>query len=305
METKPHSFGTKYILALGAIFLAMFGLIAYLIYSYYILTRELVQTHNEFASTTSIYVGKLKSLQIELANKNRENTDLNSNLEAERTRNDNFENQIGTITSKVGVLDKLSKTDPQLLQKYSKVYFLNEHYVPANLIEIDPRFVYPKESKDKPEQILANVWPHLEDLLVETSTAGNNLQIISAYRSYGEQSSLKSGYKFTYGAGTANQFSADQGYSEHQLGTTVDFTAEKIGDTFRGFEKTKAYDWLINNAHRFGFTLSYPESNSYYVFEPWHWRYVGVTLATKINQENIHFYDLDQRVINQYLINLF
>ncbi len=292
----------KKFLPVVVILLATMGLIAYLVYQYRALAQELIETNNQFASTTVVFADKIKSLQTNLANANKENTNLNNNLQSEKVRNDGFENQIGTITSKVGVLDKLSKTDPQLLQKYSKVYFLNEHYTPAGLTEIETQYVYPQ---DKKEQILTNVWPYLKNLLTEATTTGIDLQIISAYRSFGEQSSLKSSYKFTYGAGTANQFSADQGYSEHQLGTTVDFTTSNVGASFKNFEKTKAYDWLLANAHRFGFTLSYPKDNSYYQFEPWHWRYVGVILATKIHTENIHFYDLNQRVINQYLVNLF
>jgi len=287
---------------LPVVLLLALVMIVYLIYQYRTLTQELIEANNKFASTTLVFADEFKALQTKLTAVNKENADLNNNLQAERTRNDNFASQIGTITSRVGVLDKLSKTDPQLLQKYSKVYFLNEHYAPANLVEIEANYVYPQ---DKKEQILANVWPYLKNLLTEATGLGIDLQIISAYRSYGKQSLLKSSYKFTYGAGTANQFSADQGYSEHQLGTTVDFTTAGAGAGLTGFEKTKAYDWLIANAHRFGFTLSYPKDNSYYVFEPWHWRYVGVMLATKIHNENIHFYDLDQRVINQYLSSLF
>lgn len=281
---------------------AVLLLLGYATFCSFSLSQELIETRNEFASTTIIQADKLKSLRIDLANLNRENADLNSNLEAERSRNDDFENQIGTITSKVVVLDKLSKTDPQLLQKYSKIYFLNEHYVPAGLTEIEPQYVH---SQNETEQILTGVWPFLKNLLLGAAGEGINLQIVSAYRSFNEQNSLKSSYKFTYGAGTANQFSADQGYSEHQLGTTVDFTTTGVGPALTGFEKTKAYDWLVANAHRFGFTLSYPENNSYYVFEPWHWRFVSITLAAKIHNENIHFYDLNQRVISQYLVTLF
>jgi D-alanyl-D-alanine carboxypeptidase len=87
---------------------------------------------------------------------------------------------------------------------------------------------------------------------------------------------LKSQYRVTYGAGTANSFSADQGYSEHQLGTTVDFTTPKVGGTLTGFDKTDSYKWLQNNAYKYGFILSYPSSNGYYIFEPWHWRFVGL-----------------------------
>ncbi len=142
-------------------------------------------------------------------------------------------------------------------------------------------------------------------LLESANTEGITIQVISAYRSFGTQAYLKSSYKVTYGIGTANKFSADQGYSEHQLGTTVDFTNPKTGANFVGFEKTDAYSWLQANAHKYGFILSYPKQNTFYSFEPWHWRFVGIELATKLHEENNYFYSLDQRVIDEYLINLF
>ena len=67
--------------------------------------------------------------------------------------------------------------------------------------------------------------------------------IISGFRSFNEQSNLKDNYKVVYGTG-ANKFSADQGYSEHQLGTTVDFTSTDLGAGFNSFAKSKEYEWL-------------------------------------------------------------
>jgi LAS superfamily LD-carboxypeptidase LdcB len=213
-----------------------------------------------------------------------------------------FDEQIKAITGVVGTLDKLSKTDPELLKKYSKVYFLNENYAPATLAALDAAYLYPE---DTPEYIHSQALPFLRDLLQSAHGNGVELRIISAYRSFDEQISIKSGYKFIYGAGTANQFSADQGYSEHQLGTTIDFTTPETGTLSSGFKKTPAYTWLLDHAHEYGFVLSYPEKNTYYTFEPWHWRFVGVALAIELHAKNIHFYDMDQRDIDAYLISIF
>lgn len=222
-------------------------------------------------------------------------------LQAEQKRNADFSAQINGLAGTVGVLDKLSKTDRELLKKYSKVYFLNEHYVPSNLATITPEYLY------YPNQTLfihANVWPKLEALLKSASSSGANLQINSAYRSYGTQAAIKSSYKITYGSG-ANKFSADQGYSEHQLGTTVDFGTPSIRGDFSKFGGTKEFEWLVNNAYKFGFILSYPKNNDYYVYEPWHWRYVGVALATRLHEEDKYFYGFSQRIIDSYLVNIF
>ncbi len=210
--------------------------------------------------------------------------------------------RLSQIDSTVGTLSKLSETDPELLKKYSKVYFLNEHYVPLSLTNIDP--IYSNE-KSRTYQIHSSVAPHLTALLAAAKADGLNLLIGSAYRSFGTQAALKTQYKVTYGAGTANAFSADQGYSEHQLGTTVDFTTSTSNGALSGFENKPEYPWLQANAHKYGFVLSYPPNNIYYKFEPWHWRYVGVALATKLHNDNMYFYDMDQRIIDDYLAQIF
>jgi D-alanyl-D-alanine carboxypeptidase len=116
---------------------------------------------------------------------------------------------------------------------------------------------------------------------------------------------IKNAYSVTYGAGTANSFSADQGYSEHQLGTTVDLITTGTGGKLAGFDTKPAYTWMLENAHKYGFTLSYPKNNGFYIFEPWHWRFVGVKLATDLYEDEQHFYELDQRKIDTYLASLF
>ena len=147
--------------------------------------------------------------------------------------------------------------------------------------------------------------PFLKILLDVATSSNVDIRIISAYRSFGTQSELKSSYTVVYGAGTANKFSADQGYSEHQLGTTVDFTTAKLGANFSAFEKTQTFQWLAAEAYKYGFILSYPKNNAYYRFEPWHWRFVGRSLAEKLHNEGKFFYDLEQREIDKYLVSIF
>ncbi len=210
-----------------------------------------------------------------------------------------YKQEVGDITGTVTNLEKLSKTDPELLQKYSKVFFLNEHYAPARLVEIPDNYEY---FESKHSKISSQVWPYLESML---KNSGLEIYVYSAYRSFDEQNALKGQYAVIYGEGTANQFSADQGYSEHQLGTTVDLITTGISGVLEDFGGTNAYQWLLNNAYKYGFVLSYPDNNDYYVYEPWHWRFVGVKLATDLHNSGKSFYDLTQREIDEYLINLF
>jgi D-alanyl-D-alanine carboxypeptidase len=264
--------------------------------SVYIATEEAKITAEIHLQNTSLaYTQTLlkKGEQIE---------DLSQKLSSERASTKSLEGQVGTLNSNVIHLEKYALTDKQLLEKYSKIYFLNENYIPEGLETIDNKYNF---EKSRTLEFHQKAYPFLVKLMEQAKANDMNLQIASAYRSFGTQSSLKSSYKVIYGAKTANSFSADQGYSEHQLGTTIDFTTPAVGGALTGFEKTKEYKWLLENAYKYGFIISYPASNTYYVFEPWHFRFVGVALATRLHNEKKNFYDMDQRDINEYLVQLF
>ncbi len=250
-------------------------------------------------------IGTLQTKNVGLASDLQQEKDANQNLleslKSEQDRGIAFQAQIQDISHEVGTLRKLTQTDKELLKKYSKVYFLNENYTPSQLAVVDPKYLLNGKIS---ESIHTNVLPFLEKMLAEANASGVDLKIVSAYRSYADQVSVKTGYKVLYGAG-ANRFSADQGYSEHQLGTTVDITTPALKGLSLQFEKKPEYQWMLDNAHRFGFTLSYPKNNTSYQFEPWHWRFVGVELATLLHNENKYFYDLTQREIDIYLISIF
>ncbi|MEK7180885.1 MAG: M15 family metallopeptidase [Patescibacteria group bacterium] len=253
-------------------------------------------------------------LRLSITDKNlslveKEKSDLTEALLNEQSKNTLFEGQIsglsgmvGQLSGTVGVLKKLSQTDPELLKKYSKVYFLSEHYIPSKLGVIPDEYLY---KKGELEQIHADALSFFKKMMESAKQDSITLEVVSAYRSFGDQASVKTGYKVTYGAGSANQFSADQGYSEHQLGTAIDFTTPELKVPLSGFSKTTAYKWLEENAYRFGYVISYPLTNSYYQFEPWHWRFVGVALATKLHDNNEYLYDMPQRDIDQHLVNIF
>ncbi len=208
--------------------------------------------------------------------------------------------QIKKITGTVGTLEKLAETDPELLMKYSKVYFLNEHYTPEKLTQIASKYT----ALETDMYLESRVYKKFKAMVDKAEDDDIEINVRSAYRSFDTQRDLKGTYSVTYGSG-ANTFSADQGYSEHQLGTTVDLTSPEVSDQLSSFDTTKAYDWLQKNAYKYGFILSYPKDNSYYIYEPWHWRYVGVELATYLHKKDENFYDLDQREIDKYLVNLF
>ncbi len=261
-------------------------------------TSEFVKTSEELASTTE----SLNLLREDFAKMKAERDDFEQKYSDEKNRLDPIAAQVGDLTNMVGVMNKLNQIDPELLKKYSKVYFLNENYVPEKLIKIDDKYVYGNSQKEM--FVLQKIWPYLQNLMEDAALAGTDIKILSAYRSFGEQAELKYSYATVYGSG-ANKFSADQGYSEHQLGTAMDFTAQNIGAALPSFAASETYKWLIENAHKYGFAISYPKNNEYYRFEPWHWRFIGRSLADKLHAENKYFYDLDQRLIDTYLLSFF
>jgi D-alanyl-D-alanine carboxypeptidase len=227
--------------------------------------------------------------------------DLADDYADERNRNEEFEDQIRDLSGTLGDLDKLAKIDEELLQKYSKVYFLNENYIPPKIEEISDRYIL--EGKE-PQSFDSRALDFLEDMFRDARRDDIDLKVVSAYRSFDEQSTLKGQFTQVYGSG-ANAFSADQGYSEHQLGTTVDITDESVGGTFASFADTEAYEWLLDNAYKHGFILSYPKGNDFYIFEPWHWRFVGEDLARDLQRSDDSFYTMDQREIDEYRLEMF
>lgn len=266
------------------------------------LELNLAATKQEFSSTSERLLANIDILNELLQTTTYERDDLETNLHAQQEVIDLMQREVQSALGEVGTLQKINATDRELLAKYSRVYFLNENYVPRELVTIPAPHVHEPE---KEKRILPEVWPFLQVLLDDANREDVDLRVLSGYRSFGEQSILKSTYSMIYGSKAANKFSADQGYSEHQLGSTVDFTTAALGAKFTTFAQTKAYQWLLDNAYRYGFILSYPKANAYYTFEPWHWRFVGKNLALFLHENGKNFYDLSQREIDTYRASLF
>jgi len=285
----------KNLIFLVLAFIGLSGLFYFSLKAYLI-----IQELNTLKANSKVYLKLIDGYENLVKKKIQENLELSSKLNETENKISNVNQQLEGLKQDVSLILKLRNLDKELLMKYSKVYFLNENYVPKNLLQIDPQYVSNKDD----QYIHGNVLPFLYALLEQAKKDGIDLKIKSAYRSFWEQANIKSAQLMTYGSGV-NKFTADQGYSEHQLGTTVDFSTSEYSPNANVSAKTKAYKWLLENAYKYGFILSYPENNKYYIFEPWHWRFVGIRLATKLHNENKYFYELDQREIDEYLISIF
>ena len=123
----------------------------------------------------------------------------------------------------------------------------------------------------------------------------------SGYRSVKYQTSLyerKTKYYLDkgYDNATAKEKAAavvnPPGYSEHNCGLAADLNSPEHTGLDEGFEKTAAFRWLCEHAGDYGFILRYPkdaEDKTEIIYEPWHWRYVGVENAAKINASGLCF----------------
>lgn len=129
---------------------------------------------------------------------------------------------------------------------------------------------------------------------------GNKMQVQSAYRSYDVQVSVYGSYAASEGQAGADTHSARPGYSEHQTGLALDISALPAQCTLAAcFADTDQGKWLAANAWKYGFLLRYPNKLTGitgYTFEPWHYRYIGVELATEMHKIGVktleEFFDL-------------
>lgn len=186
---------------------------------------------------------------------------VNANLDKEYYSSDNL------ISN-----EDASKIDV-LVNKYHK---LDENYEPSDLTIIDSKYASGTQKLRKEAQI------KFEEMASDMAKENLKIYAGSTYRSFTYQKGLYDRYVKKDGFAAAETYSARSGYSEHQLGLAVDIVGGKWDYLS---EKDKEYNYLIKNSYKYGFILRYPRGSEYitgYMFEDWHFRYLGVELATKV-----------------------
>jgi len=130
----------------------------------------------------------------------------------------------------------------------------------------------------------------------EMLALGLRVHVVVTYRSYQTQTSTYNNAVSKFGRENADVSFARPGQSEHQTGLAVDIL-HMGGFAYMqhsGYEKTKEFEWLTQNAYRYGFILRYPGEHRDahgFIFEPWHWRYVGVDISTAMFEEGIALFE--------------
>jgi len=126
--------------------------------------------------------------------------------------------------------------------------------------------------------------------------AGLKVHIISTYRSYAQQANTFNNALAVHSVSFTEMNFARPGHSEHQTGLVVDMLQQPYETTMQGakFHESENFKWLTENAHKYGFILRYPEAYQDihgYIFEPWHWRFVGVDVAMAMFDMEISLYE--------------
>lgn len=123
------------------------------------------------------------------------------------------------------------------------------------------------------------------DMQAAAAADGISLWILSSFRSYEDQDVIYNRYVAQDGRDAADTYSSRPGHSDHQTGYTFDLNSLE-----QDFQYDPAGQWLDKNCYKYGFIIRYPkgkESSTGYMYKPWHVRYIGVDLATKVTQSGL------------------
>ena len=194
---------------------------------------------------------------------------------------------------------------------YVKSEYLKEIYEPDvpvpsgewSLILVSPAHHLPEDFKVtladfEGGQVDARILDICSQMFLDAKADGVSLTLVDAYRSHLRQSELYQkkvdsyigkGYSRTDAEAKAATITARPDTSEHQTGLALDIVTPSYTKMNSGFAKTDAYNWLLEYAHNYGFALRYPNGKKQItkvIYEPWHWRFVGVEAAVSMKARN-------------------
>ena len=172
--------------------------------------------------------------------------------------------------------------------QWNLVYWSNGNYVDAMYLNC--------EEYNSVKAVDKAAYQPLKDMFNAANKAGVPLELVSAYRSIYLQDKLftrsvnsyiSQGYSEAEAIKKANYSRTFSGTSEHNTGLGFDLLQKGNYNLSTSFENTAEFKWLMKNAENYGFILRYPKNKTNetgIMYEPWHFRYVGVEHAKKINE---------------------
>lgn len=191
-----------------------------------------------------------------------------------------FNNVIQTADGK-----NIIQNPQNALSLVNKIFGLPENYIPNDLVRPNVQFSFGEEKLEK-SLMREEAATALEKMFAAAREDGIELFAVSGYRSFGRQDVLFNAEVQRVGEEKAQEAVAVPGSSEHQTGLSMDISSRTNNFNLNErFGSVKEGVWLANNAHKFGYILRYPkgkEDITGYMYEPWHYRYVGTKAAAEI-----------------------
>ena len=164
---------------------------------------------------------------------------------------------------------------------------ISENYIQQCLLPLceEPPILVATELDyyERPQQLTPQALAAWQAMKQSAADQGVSLFLISAFRSLQYQQDLIS-RKLAKGISLEQilKVNAAPGFSEHHTGRAIDIGSDAATILQEAFEETTAFQWLMGNAGRFGFSLSYPRGNSHGIdYEPWHWCFSGARVTER------------------------
>ena len=168
-----------------------------------------------------------------------------------------------------------------LTNKYLEI---PEDYVPDDLVELSDDYANNMWGTIELRKDAAEAFIMMCD---DARKAGIDFKAESGYRSYEHQKILYNNYAYNNNSEDTDKYAAKPGFSEHELGLAVD-----LANVWTIEKGTDEYNWLIRNSYNYGFILRYKkewEDITGYAEEDWHFRYVGVDIATNVTKKGMSY----------------
>ena len=184
------------------------------------------------------------------------------------------------------LIDVLTYDDGDLLVLVNKYHGVVSDYEPEDMITMDNSLTTWENIKLKKEAYDAYM-----EMYEDAKKEGYDLKVCSGYRSYDGQQQLFTNAINSYSPEFAHMYSAYPGRSEHHTGLAIDITSASMGWGLKqDFADYPDGQWLDEHCQDYGFILRYTkdgEEITGYMYEPWHFRYVGKEVAEEIMEKGI------------------
>lgn len=201
------------------------------------------------------------------------------------------------------VLETVKQTEEEILEETKE----EEEYLPEdwNLILVNKTHPIPEDyevelkSIGNGHQIDARAYDDFKAMIQASKQDGVTIYVTSSYRDMDKQitlyekktdSYLQQGYSLEDALSKAGQVVAVPGTSEHHLGLAIDVVSSEYRKLDEKQENTKGFQWMKAHSWEYGFILRYPNGSTDItgiIYEPWHFRYVGLEAAKEIYERGI------------------